>query len=74
MKLVRSHTSNITAQLNVLQYKELISPKINRLQKINKFMDAINKIKTEITIKNQWTIEMVIRENQQERQTISQIK
>ena len=62
-KLEKSHTSTLTEQ------KVANSPRRNRQQEIMNLRAESNKIGTNKTIKNQWDNELVLWENQQDRQT-----
>jgi hypothetical protein len=70
-KLERVHTSSLTGHLKALELKEANSPKRSRQQEIIKLRAEINQVETKSS-KNQPNAELVLWENKQGRQTLSQ--
>ena len=73
-KLERSYTSNLTVHLKALEQKEANTPKRSRRQEIIKLRNEIKQLETKRTIQriNKTKSWLVLRESQQDRQTLSQ--
>ena len=69
----RAHTKSLTAHLKALEQKEANSPKRSWSQEIIKLSAKINQVETKEQYKNNQTNwELVLWDNQQDRQTIRQ--
>jgi hypothetical protein len=71
-KLERAHTSSLTAHLKAPEQKEANSLKRSKRQEIIKHRGEINQLETRRTIQRINQEELILWENQQDRQTLSQ--